>query len=55
MTATVLAVVAMVVPGCVAGMAVDRRRRTRLRDRSGPAYDRDVRERHGDDGHPRPA
>ncbi|WP_338491376.1 hypothetical protein [Streptomyces sp. SJL17-4] len=42
-TAIVLAVVAvLVVAGLLAGVAVDRRRRARLRDRFGPEYERAV-------------
>ncbi|MFE5797460.1 hypothetical protein ACFQ8C_33455 [Streptomyces sp. NPDC056503] len=42
-TGIVLVVVAVVVvAGFVAGLAVDRRRRTRLRDRFGPEYERAV-------------
>ncbi|MEE1820282.1 hypothetical protein ACWEPZ_34730 [Streptomyces sp. NPDC004288] len=41
-TGIVLVVVAVVVLGCVAGLAVGRRRRTALRDRSGPEYERIV-------------
>ncbi|SEE18345.1 hypothetical protein [Streptomyces sp. TLI_105] len=41
-TGIVLVVVAVVVMGFVAGVAVDRRRRARLRDHSGPEYERAV-------------
>ncbi|MFE7514587.1 hypothetical protein ACFU8I_25680 [Streptomyces sp. NPDC057540] len=41
-TGIVLVVVAVVVVGCVVGVVVDRRRRTGLRGRSGPEFERIV-------------